>query len=219
MPIFCLKSLFSQDLSSLSSSPFFVVTNQAFYEIFAFYHSSIPKDGPLSQSPNRRGIPTSARLFWFLTGQWCDNSGEGSSIYDCPLGKVAIPIPLFKVGLCLLMSEFFDMIVHHYDFSVDELTLSAVNKIAGFEMICRSLGCIPIFWVFSYFFYSTMSSGVHTLVKRRGIHQLISEQDTPIKNWQRQWLWVNRNLVGHGFRKTRDFPDRLPKLFGSNLTL
>ncbi|CAI9299232.1 unnamed protein product [Lactuca saligna] len=48
---------------------------------------------------------------------------------------------------------------------------------------------------------------------------LIFEQDTPKKNWQRQWLWVKQNLVGHGFRKTRDFIDRTPKLFIGNVTL
>ncbi|CAI9298674.1 unnamed protein product [Lactuca saligna] len=34
-----------------------------------------------------------------------------------------------------------------------------------------------------------------------------------------QWLWVNWNLMGRGFHKTRHFPDCLPKLFRSNLTL
>ncbi|CAI9291376.1 unnamed protein product [Lactuca saligna] len=44
--------------------------------------------------------------------------------------------------------------------------------------------------------------------------------DCPLgKVGHRQWFWVNQNLVAHGFLKTRDFPDHLPKLFGDNLTL
>ncbi|CAI9294039.1 unnamed protein product [Lactuca saligna] len=52
-----------------------------------------------------------------------------------------------------------------------------------------------------------------------GIYRLISEQDTPKKNWQRHWLWVKRNPMGHGFRRTQDLPDCHPNLFGSNLSL
>ncbi|CAI9285396.1 unnamed protein product [Lactuca saligna] len=111
------------------------------------------------------------------------------------------------------------MITDHYGLSVDELMPSIVNKIFGFELICRSLGYVPTFWVFSYFFCLTTDSRVRTLAKRRGIRQLISEQDAPRKNQQRQWLWVNQNLGGHGYRRTRNFSNRLPKLFGSNLTL
>ncbi|CAI9283578.1 unnamed protein product [Lactuca saligna] len=86
------------------------------------------------------------------------------------------------------------MIMDHYGFSVDELTPSDVNKIIGFELSFRSLGCIPTFWVFNYLLYLTMNSGVRTLAKRQGVHQLISEQDVPKKIWQRQWLWVDWDL-------------------------
>ncbi|CAI9290262.1 unnamed protein product [Lactuca saligna] len=144
---------------------------------------------------------------------------RGVSIYDCPQEKVGVPIPLFKVRLRVPTSNFFNMIVDHYGFSVDELTSSAINSIVGFELVCRSLGCIPTFWVFSFYFCSTTNSSVLTLSKRWGIHQLISEQDIPKKNWQRKWLWVNRDLVGRGFIKTREFLDHIPKFFGSNLTL
>ena len=57
------------------------------------------------------------------------------------------------------------MIADHYGFSIDELTPSVVNKIIGFELISQSLGCIPNFWVFSYFLYLTTNSGVRTLAK------------------------------------------------------
>ena len=144
---------------------------------------------------------------------------KGSSIYDYSRGKVEVPVPLFEVVLRLPTSDFFDMIVHHYDFSVDELTLSAVNKIVGFKLICRSLGCIPTFCVFSYFFCASTKFGVRTLAKRWVMRQLIIEQDNPKKIWQRQWLWVNQNLTGQGFHRTRDFPDHLSKLFGDNLVL
>ncbi|CAI9297349.1 unnamed protein product [Lactuca saligna] len=87
----------------------------------------------------------------------------GVSIYDSPQEKVGFTIPLFEAGIRLLTSGFFNMIVDHYGFSIDELTPSVVNKIIDFEPIFRSLGC--------------------------------------------------------RFLKTRDYPDRLPKLFGSKLTL
>ncbi|CAI9266097.1 unnamed protein product [Lactuca saligna] len=41
----------------------------------------------------------------------------------------------------------------------------------------------------------------------------------PGKVGQRQWLWVHRNLLGHGYRRKLDFSNRLPKLFGGNLAL
>lgn len=80
--------------------------------------------------------------FGFLWEHGAMISAKGSSTYDCPRGKVGVPVPLFEAGLRLPTYEFFDMIVHHYDFSVDELTPSAVNKIVCFELICRSLGCM-----------------------------------------------------------------------------
>lgn len=157
--------------------------------------------------------------FGFLRKHGVMITTKGSSIFDCPRGKVVVLVPLFEAGLRLPTSDFFDMIVYHYGFSVDKLTPNVINKIVGFELICQSLDYIPTYWVFRYFFCASTNSGVHTLAKRRGNRQLISKQDNPKKNWQRQWFWVNRNLVGHGFRKTRDFPDRLPKLFGDNLVL
>ena len=106
--------------------------------------------------------------FVFLTEHDVMILAKGVPIHDYPQGKVGVPIPLFEAGLRLPISDFFNMIVDHYGFSVDELTPIAVNKIIGFELICRYLGCIPTFWVFSYFFCSTMNSGVHTLAKRWG---------------------------------------------------
>ncbi|CAI9296456.1 unnamed protein product [Lactuca saligna] len=78
--------------------------------------------------------------FCFLSEHGVMIPAKGSSIYDYPRGKVGVPFPLFEAGLCMLTSDFFDMIVHHYDFSIDELTPSVVNKIVGFELICWSLG-------------------------------------------------------------------------------
>ena len=95
-------------------------------------------------------------------------------MYDRPPGKVGVPIPSFEEGLRLPTSDFSDMIVQHYGFTVNELTSSAVNKIIGFELICRSLGRVSTFWVFSFFFCSTTNSGVRTLANQQGIHQLIS---------------------------------------------
>ncbi|CAI9260281.1 unnamed protein product [Lactuca saligna] len=127
--------------------------------------------------------------FGFLPELGVIISMKGSSIYDFSQRKVGVPVPLFEAGLHLPMYDFFDIIVHHCDFSVDELTPSVVNKIMGFELIYGSPGCIPTCWVFSYFFCMYTNFGVRMLAKRRGIHQLISEQDNPKKNWQKQWLW------------------------------
>lgn len=113
--------------------------------------------------------------FGFLSEHGVMILEKGMPIHDCPQGMVGVTIPLFEPRLCLPTSNFFNMIVDHYGFSVDELTPSAINKIVYFELICLSLGCIPTFRVFSPFFFSTTNSSVRTFAKRRGIHQLISE--------------------------------------------
>ena len=123
-------------------------------------------------------------------------------------------ILLFEAGLSLPTSNFCDMIVHNYGFSIKELTPSAANKIVGFELIFRSLGCIPAFWVFSYFFCSTTNSGVRTLAKRRGIRQLISEQDSPKKNWQGNESRLTETLWGVGFIKHETFLAVFPSCSG-----
>ncbi|CAI9281463.1 unnamed protein product [Lactuca saligna] len=89
--------------------------------------------------------------FGFLPEHGVMIPAKGVSIYDRPPGKVRVPIPLFEAGLRLPTSDFFDMIVQHYSFTVNELTPSVVNKIVDFELICRSLGCVPTCWVFCYF--------------------------------------------------------------------
>lgn len=134
-------------------------------------------------------------------------------------GKLGFLFLCLKQSCAYRHRIFFNMIVQHYGFTVDELTPSTVNKIVCFELISRTLGRVPTFWVYSYFFCLTTNSSVRILAKRRGIHQLISELDTLKKNWKRQWLLVNQNLIGHGYCRKLDFFDHLPKLFRGNLAL
>ncbi|CAI9283792.1 unnamed protein product [Lactuca saligna] len=78
--------------------------------------------------------------FGFLLEHGVMISAKGLLIHDCPQGKVGVLIPLFEEVLRLPTSNFFNMIVDQYGFSIDELTPSTVNKIVDFELICRSLG-------------------------------------------------------------------------------
>lgn len=88
-------------------------------------------------------------------------------------GKVEVPILIFEAVLRLPMIDFFNEIVHKYDFSVKHLTPNAINKIVGFEMACRDLGVILPMWSFKYFFNSSSQSRVHMFSQWRGVHTFI----------------------------------------------
>lgn len=102
--------------------------------------------------------------------------------------------------------------MRQYGFSMDDLTPYAVNKILGFELVCRVLGVLPQLWAFKAYFNSSTQSSVRTFSQRRDIHAFIINQKAPKKNWLDKWLWVNRNLVGYGYPWVAVFFDHLPQL-------
>ncbi|CAI9275930.1 unnamed protein product [Lactuca saligna] len=66
-----------------------------------------------------------------------------ASLYNPPEGKVSILIALFEAGLRLPTIDFFNLIIHECGFFVRDLTPIAINKIMGFELLCRALGRLP----------------------------------------------------------------------------
>ncbi|CAI9290773.1 unnamed protein product [Lactuca saligna] len=75
-----------------------------------------------------------------------------ASLYSPPKGKNGIPIALFDVGLRLTTIDFFNQIIREYRFSVRDLTHIAINKIVGFDLLCRALGRLPTVPNFKHFF-------------------------------------------------------------------
>lgn len=155
-PFFSLKSPFSRDLPS--SPPFFtfVVSTQASYNFFiSIIHLFLTMD-LYGRVPTAEGFQFLQDRFGFLPKHGMMISARydrfGYRSTTILKGKWGFRFLCSKRGCACQPLVFFDMIVHHYDVSVDELTPSTVNKIVGFELICRSLGYIPTFWVFSYFF-------------------------------------------------------------------
>ncbi|CAI9283956.1 unnamed protein product [Lactuca saligna] len=86
-----------------------------------------------------------------------------ASLYSTPEGKVGIPITLFEAGLRSPTTDFFNLIIREYGFSVREMTLIAINKIVGFELLYRALGHQPTVPAFRYFFNASTQSGTRTL--------------------------------------------------------
>ncbi|CAI9263255.1 unnamed protein product [Lactuca saligna] len=73
-----------------------------------------------------------------------------ASLYSPPKGIFVIPITLFEAAKRLPSTDFFNLIIWEYRFSVRELTAIAINKIVGFELICRALGGLPNVPAFNY---------------------------------------------------------------------
>lgn len=75
-------------------------------------------------------------------------------------------LPIIEAGLRLPMTDFFDVIMCQYGFSVDNLTPNTVNKNVGFELTCQAFGVLPQFWAFKGYFNSSIEFGVHTFSQR-----------------------------------------------------
>lgn len=82
-----------------------------------------------------------------------------ASLYNPPECKVGIPIALIKQVCALLTTDFFNLIIREYEFSVRELTPIGINKIVSFEFICRVLGHLPVVPVFKHFLNASTNSG------------------------------------------------------------
>ncbi|CAI9281582.1 unnamed protein product [Lactuca saligna] len=89
-----------------------------------------------------------------------------ATLYSPPEGKVGIPITLLDVGLRLPTTDFFNLIIREYGFLVRELTPIAINKIVGFELLFRALGCLATIPAFKHFFNATTYLRTRTLSRR-----------------------------------------------------
>lgn len=67
--------------------------------------------------------------FGFLPEHGVQFLKEGAILYEPLAGKVRVPMSIFKAGLRLLVSDFFDELICEYGFYVDDLTPNVVNKI------------------------------------------------------------------------------------------
>ncbi|CAI9285315.1 unnamed protein product [Lactuca saligna] len=141
-----------------------------------------------------------------------------ASLYSPPEGKFGIPIALFKAGICLPTTNFFNLIIREYGFSVREMTLISMNKIVGFELLCRALGRLPTILAFKYFFNASTQLETRTLSRRPGVLTLVHDKKSK-KNWHEKFLWVNYNLVVLSYPRTKMYVDRAPTLFGTDKEL
>ncbi|KAL4574107.1 hypothetical protein LXL04_020931 [Taraxacum kok-saghyz] len=65
--------------------------------------------------------------------------------------KFRIYLPFFDAGFRILMTDFQDEVLHQSKLSLSNLTPNSVNKIVGFEKICRALDFFPTFSCFQSF--------------------------------------------------------------------
>ncbi|CAI9296440.1 unnamed protein product [Lactuca saligna] len=84
-------------------------------------------------------------------------------LYNPQEGKFGVPIALFEADLRFPTTDFFNSIIREYEFSVRELTPIVVNKIVGFELLCRALGHLSTIPAFKQFFNTSTQSGTRTL--------------------------------------------------------
>ncbi|CAI9261762.1 unnamed protein product [Lactuca saligna] len=108
-----------------------------------------------------------------------------ASLYSPPKGKVDNPITLFEAGLFLPTTDFFNLIIWEYEFSVRELSPIAINKIV-----------------------------VRTLSRRRGIPTFIHDKKSK-NNWLEKFLWVNNDIIVLSYLRAKVYVDRAPTLFSA----
>ncbi|CAI9299511.1 unnamed protein product [Lactuca saligna] len=137
------------------------------------------------------------------------------SLYSPLEVKVEIPIALFEAGLHLPTTNFFNLIISEYGFSVRELTPIAINNIVGLELLYRAPRRQPIFPTFKHFFNASTQSGTQTLSRQWGVLTLIHDQKFK-KSWQEKFLWVNNDLVVLGYPRVKVYVDSAPTLFGAD---
>ncbi|CAI9282249.1 unnamed protein product [Lactuca saligna] len=84
---------------------------------------------------------------------------SNASLYNPLEGNVGILIALFEAGLHFPTTNFFNLIMHEYGISVRELTPIAINKIVGFELLYRAIGCQLNVQAFKHFFNTSTQFG------------------------------------------------------------
>ena len=120
--------------------------------------------------------------------------------------------------MCFPTTDFFNLIIREYRFLVKELTPITINKIIGFELLCRALGRLPTVTAFKDFFNGSTQSGTRTLSRRQGVPTLIHDKKSK-KNWQEKFLQVNSDLVVLSYPRAKVYVDRPLTLFGADKEL
>ncbi|CAI9262445.1 unnamed protein product [Lactuca saligna] len=133
-----------------------------------------------------------------------------ASLYSPPKGKVDIPIALFKAGLHFPTTNFFNLIIREYVFSVRELTPITINKIVGFELIHRALGRLPTVLTFKHFFNASTQSGTRTLSHQQGVLTLIHDKKSKKNCYSRVKVYVHHTPTLFGADK--ELADVLEKI-------
>ena len=152
--------------------------------------------------------------YGFLPSHGVEIPVPGSAINLPPPGKVGIPLKLFDAGLRLPMTRFQQEVSSHYGASIQFLSPNAINKMAGFEMLCRALGFLPDLLLFRYFFKFSSSGSSFNFSYRPEVMQFLMGLLTLPRDWSSKWLWVNSDLVGAGYLRRYSGPDTSPVLRG-----
>ena len=141
----------------------------------------------------------------------------GSVMNLPPVGKVGIPLKVFDAGFRLPITNFQRDILARYGASIQFLSPNAINKMVGFEMLCRSLGFLPDIYLFKHFFKFSSSGRLFNFSCRPEVTSVMIGLLPLRGNWSDKWLWVDSNLVGGGgyFRHYRE-SDNAPTLWGES---
>ncbi len=141
----------------------------------------------------------------------------GSVMNLPPVGKVGIPLKVFDAGFRLPITIFQRDVLAHYGASIQFLSPNAINKMVGFEMLCRSLGFLPDIYLFKHFFKFSSSGRLFNFSCRPEVTSIMIGLLPLRGTWSDKWLWVNSHLVsGGGYLRHHREPDTAPTLHGES---
>ncbi|KAI3504146.1 hypothetical protein L1887_32691 [Cichorium endivia] len=135
-----------------------------------------------------------------------------SSLFP-PEGKTGIYLKTFDAGYRLPTSDFMEEVLRRTPVGLHQLTPNSVNKIVAFELLCRSHGIAPDFYIFKHYFRFAAVGDNYAFYRRSSVHALVPEPRYSPKNWQDHWLWVNASRVGTIYYCPGTAPDQIPKLY------
>ncbi|CAI9292753.1 unnamed protein product [Lactuca saligna] len=100
---------------------------------------------------------------------------SGSSIMSPPPRKLGI----YQKVIRLPLTDFQEEVLQKDGYSVQMLTPNIVNNVVAFEMICRTNGYLPDYFVFKYFFRFCCIGDKYTFFVRQRGHTLVPDGRTP----------------------------------------
>ncbi len=140
----------------------------------------------------------------------------GSSISLPPSGKLGVHRKVFDAGFRLPITDFQRDILMQYGANVQFLSPNAVNKMVGFEMLCRALGFLSDVRLFKHFFKFSSSGHLYNFSCRPEITSVITGRLSLPRDWSDEWLWVNSDLLCGGYVRRHREPDGAPILWGDD---